>query len=51
MKHHYIGIEHLLLGLVREGEGITVGVLESQGVRLERVRTETMKVLNQQKHS
>ena len=51
MKHHYVGIEHLLLGLVREGEGIAVGVLESLGVRLERVRTETMKVLNQQKHS
>jgi ATP-dependent Clp protease ATP-binding subunit ClpC len=36
--HHYIGTEHLLLGLVREGEGIAAGVLESLGVSLERVR-------------
>jgi ATP-dependent Clp protease ATP-binding subunit ClpA len=49
LNHDYIGTEHLLLGLVREGEGIAVGVLESLGVRLGRVRTETVKVLNQQK--
>ena len=29
LNHHYIGTEHLLLGLVREGEGIAAGVLES----------------------
>jgi ATP-dependent Clp protease ATP-binding subunit ClpC len=51
LNHHAIGTEHLLLGLVREGEGFAVGVLESLGVRLERVRTETMKMLNQQKTS
>jgi ATP-dependent Clp protease ATP-binding subunit ClpC len=51
LNHHAIGTEHLLLGLVREGEGLAVGVLESLGVRLERVRTETMKMLNQQKNS
>ena len=45
MKHQYIGTEHLLLGLVREGEGIAAGVLESMGVKLEEVRTETLKVL------
>jgi ATP-dependent Clp protease ATP-binding subunit ClpA len=38
MQHNYVGTEHLLLGLVREGEGIAAGVLESLGVRLERVR-------------
>ncbi len=48
LNHHYIGTEHLLLGLVREGEGIAAGVLESLGVTLERVRLETFKVLNQQ---
>ncbi len=48
LNHHAIGTEHLLLGLVREGEGLAVGVLESLGVRLERVRTETMKMLKQQ---
>ncbi len=31
LNHHYIGTEHLLLGLVREGEGIAAGVLESSG--------------------
>jgi ATP-dependent Clp protease ATP-binding subunit ClpA len=45
LKHNYIGTEHLLLGLVREGEGIAAGVLESLGVSLERVRTETVSVL------
>jgi len=47
LNHHYIGTEHLLLGLVREGEGIAAGVLESLGVNLEKVRTETIKVLSQ----
>ncbi len=47
LNHHYIGTEHLLLGLVREGEGIAAGVLESLGVNLERVRAETTRVLSQ----
>jgi ATP-dependent Clp protease ATP-binding subunit ClpC len=51
LNHHYIGTEHLLLGLVREGEGIAAGVLEQMGVTLERVRTETIKVLDKQKSS
>ena len=47
LNHHYVGTEHVLLGLVREGEGIAAGVLESLGVRLEKVRTQTIQVLNQ----
>jgi hypothetical protein len=47
LGHRYIGTEHLLLGLVREGEGVAAGVLESLGVGLERVRTQTVKVLSQ----
>src|SRR5436189_4574777 len=47
LNHHYIGTEHLLLGLVREGEGIAAGVLESLGVNLEKVRTQTVQVLGQ----
>jgi len=47
LGHHYIGTEHLLLGLVREGEGIAAGVLESLGVNLEKVRTQTIQVLSQ----
>src|SRR5260221_9238838 len=38
MNHHYIGTEHLLLGLIREGEGIAEGGLESPGVTLEKGR-------------
>src|SRR5438876_11040790 len=47
LNHHYIGTEHLLLGLVREGEGIGAGVLESLGVNLEEVRSEVVLLLNQ----
>ncbi|MGE3856601.1 MAG: ATP-dependent Clp protease ATP-binding subunit, partial [Dehalococcoidia bacterium] len=47
LGHSYIGTEHLLLGLVREGEGIAAGVLESLGVNLERVRGETTRILAQ----
>jgi ATP-dependent Clp protease ATP-binding subunit ClpC len=47
LNHHYIGTEHLLLGLVREGEGIAASVLESLGVNLERVRAETTRILSQ----
>src|SRR3954451_13698845 len=47
LNHHYIGTEHLLLGLVREGEGIAAGVLESLGVNLEKVRTQTIQVLSE----
>jgi ATP-dependent Clp protease ATP-binding subunit ClpC len=47
LGHHYIGTEHLLLGLVREGEGIAAGVLESLGVSLEKVRAEVARVLSQ----
>ena len=47
LNHNYIGTEHLLLGLVREGEGIAAGVLESLGVNLEKVRTQVIQVVNQ----
>src|SRR5438034_286457 len=38
-NHNYIGTEHLLLGLVREGEGVAARVLDSLGVELSKVRT------------
>jgi len=47
LNNHYIGTEHLLLGLVREGEGIAAGVLESLGVSLEKVRQQVMQVVSQ----
>src|SRR5438309_7116340 len=46
LNHHYIGTEHLLLGLVREGEGIGAGVLESLGVSLDKVRAQVIHVLS-----
>jgi len=45
MKHRYIGTEHLLLGLIREGEGIAAGVLESLGISLQQARTEVLSIL------
>ena len=46
MGQSTIGTEHLLLGLVREGEGIAAGVLESLGVNLEKVRVTTIKMVD-----
>ncbi len=47
LNHDHIGTEHLLLGLVREGEGIAAGVLESLGVNLEKVRAQVLKAVDQ----
>ncbi|MEK9675550.1 MAG: ATP-dependent Clp protease ATP-binding subunit [Chloroflexota bacterium] len=48
LNHHYIGTEHLLIGLMREGEGVAAGVLESLGVSLEKVREETNRIIQNQ---
>jgi hypothetical protein len=48
LGHHYVGTEHLLLGLVREGEGIAAGVLERLGVTLEQARDATLRRLREQ---
>ena len=48
LNHHYIGTEHLLIGLMREGEGVAAGVLESLGVGLEKVREETNSIIQKQ---
>jgi ATP-dependent Clp protease ATP-binding subunit ClpC len=45
MGHHYIGTEHLLLGLVREGEGVAVDVLRRLGASPEAIREEVMRLL------
>ncbi len=47
LNHHYIGTEHILIGLMREGEGVAAGVLESLGVSLDKVRSETSRILSQ----
>ena len=43
LNDSFIGSEHLLIGLLREGEGIAYGVLQSLGVTLERARTEVVR--------
>jgi len=47
LGHNYIGTEHLLLGLLREGGGVASDVLDSFGVTLERARAETSKILGE----
>ncbi len=47
MGHNYIGTEHLLLGLLREGEGVASSVLDSFGITLERARAEVTHILTQ----
>ena len=47
LNHHYIGTEHLMIGLLREGEGVAAGVLESLDVSLDKVRAETSRILTQ----
>ena len=47
LSHHYIGTEHLLLGLLREGKGIAADVLGSLGVGLDDARREVVRVLSQ----
>lgn len=46
LGHSYIGPEHLLLGLVREGEGVAAQVLERRGAELKRVRQEVIQLLS-----
>jgi len=47
MGHHYIGTEHLLLGLVRQQEGVAIDVLRRLGISAEEVRRQTRRVLSE----
>ena len=47
LGHNYIGTEHLLLGLIREGEGVAARVLENLGVDLAKVRTQVIRLLGE----
>ncbi|UCC59367.1 MAG: ATP-dependent Clp protease ATP-binding subunit [Dehalococcoidia bacterium] len=47
LGHQYIGTEHILLGLLREGEGVAAGVLESLGVSVDRVHSELSRTHSQ----
>lgn len=48
MGHNYIGTEHILLGLLREGEGVAARVLNSLGVTLSNVKEKVKEILNRQ---
>ena len=48
LNSSYIGVEHLLLGLLRESEGVAFSVLESFGITLERARDEVSRVVRQE---
>jgi ATP-dependent Clp protease ATP-binding subunit ClpC len=45
LNHNYIGTEHILLGLIREGEGVAAKTLESLGISLEAVRQQVEKII------
>ena len=51
LGHNYIGTEHLLLGLIREGEGVAAKVLENLGVELNKCRSNIIKMLGETKTS
>ena len=44
LDHNYIGTEHILLGLIHEGEGVAARALESLGISLEAVRTQVQEI-------
>ncbi|MFO7152663.1 MAG: ATP-dependent Clp protease ATP-binding subunit [Bacillota bacterium] len=45
LKHNYVGTEHILLGLIREGEGVAAQVLANLGVSLDKARNEVLSLL------
>ena len=51
LGHNYIGTEHLLLGLIKEGHGVGVKVLENLGVDLNKCRANVIKLLGETKTS
>ncbi|MDK1037731.1 MAG: ATP-dependent Clp protease ATP-binding subunit [Actinomycetota bacterium] len=47
LNHNYIGTEHILLGLIHEGEGVAARALESLGINLDSVRTQVVEIIGQ----
>jgi ATP-dependent Clp protease ATP-binding subunit ClpA len=45
LNHHYVGTEHILLGLIHEGEGVAAKALESLGIGLETVREKVTEII------
>jgi ATP-dependent Clp protease ATP-binding subunit ClpC len=51
LNHNYIGTEHILLGLLREGGGVAAKALESLGLRLEAVRQQVEEIIGKGQHA
>ena len=51
LNHNYIGTEHILLGLIGEGEGVAAQALESLGISLEAVRQQVEEIIGQGQHA
>ena len=49
LSHHYIGVEHLLLGLIAYGKGVANDVLDQLGLTNEQIRRQTLRVMEEQK--
>ena len=47
LKHNYIGTEHILLGLIHEGEGLAAKALEGMDISLEQVRDQVQEIIGQ----
>jgi ATP-dependent Clp protease ATP-binding subunit ClpC len=51
LQHNYIGTEHLLLGLIHEGEGVAAKALESLGIGLDAVRQQVEEIIGRGQHA
>jgi ATPases with chaperone activity, ATP-binding subunit len=51
LNHNYIGTEHILLGLIHEGEGVAAKALESLNISLEQVREQVQEIIGQGQHA
>jgi len=47
LKHNYIGTEHVLLGLIHEGEGVAAKALEQMGISLDKVRAQVVEIIGE----
>lgn len=45
LNHNFMGTEHILLGLIKEGEGVAAKALESMGINLDDVRSEVIEII------
>jgi ATP-dependent Clp protease ATP-binding subunit ClpA len=51
LNHNYIGTEHILLGLIHEGEGVAAQAIESMGISLDGVRSQVEEIIGQGQHA